>query len=53
MNMTIIDKTYTILAKGEVHEFTTSLTEEEFYKTLDGVYGAENYKTLEIRYNNK
>ena len=45
----IIEKTYRILVNGEIHEFTTSLTENEFYKTLDAVYGVNNYKTIEIR----
>lgn len=45
----MVEKTYRILANNEIHEFTTSLTEAEFYKTLDAVYGVNNYQTLEIR----
>lgn len=44
----IIDKTYKILANNEIVKITTSLTEREFLKTLDVVYGMNNYKILEI-----
>lgn len=44
----VIDKTYKVLANNEVISFTTSLTEREFFKSLDAVYGVNNYKVLEI-----
>jgi len=48
MDYTIINKIYKIIVNGKVHRFTTSLTEREFYATLDAVYGVDNYKTLEV-----
>ena len=50
--MTIIDTRYQILvvATNEVHTFVTSLTEIEFYRSLDAVYGIGGYKTLEVAY---
>lgn len=48
----IIDTRYKIgLVKNgveEIHTFTTSLTEEEFFKTLAGVYDDEVLKTIVI-----
>lgn len=46
----IIDKTYKVLiiSTNEIHSFATSLTEREFYNSLDGVYGTNGYKVLEI-----
>lgn len=46
-----IDRTYEILvvSTNEVHVFTTSLSEREFYNSLDAVYGQDGYKTLAIR----
>lgn len=46
--MAIIDTTYEISVNGEIQKFATSLTEAEFYSTLDAVYGAGNYKTLSV-----
>lgn len=45
----IIDTTYKILvvATNEVKVFTTSLTEKEFYNSLDAIYGS-GYKVVEI-----
>lgn len=46
----IIDKVYKVLIiKTQVVEkFVTTLTEENFYKTLDSVYGNSGYKILEV-----
>lgn len=44
----IIDTKYKILTNGEVNVFITSLTENEFLKTLDAVYGKNNYNIVEI-----
>lgn len=48
----IIEKTYKILINKNktirITRITTSLTEREFLKTLDRVYGMNNYKILEI-----
>lgn len=46
----IIDTTYKISlvknGKYEYHKFTTSLTEQEFFKTLASVYDPEVLKTI-------
>lgn len=47
----IIDKEYKIKEKktGKVIVITTSLTEKEYYNSLDALYGQDGYETLEIR----
>lgn len=45
-----ISKKYKVLANGEVQTFITQFNEREFLKTLDSVYGVDNYSILEVSY---
>lgn len=46
----IIDHIYRIQGPdNKINDFQTSLTEREFYQTLDAVYGPGNYQTLEVK----
>ena len=46
----IIDHIYRVQGPdNKINDFQTSLTEREFYQTLDAVYGPGNYQTLEVK----
>lgn len=47
--MTTIYKIF-IKATETVEKFQTNLNERDFYKSLDAVYGADAYMTLDIDY---
>lgn len=46
----IIDKRYKVIIKatGKAETFVTSLTESDFYKSLDGVYGVGAWFVVDV-----
>ena len=39
---------YKVVANGEVNRFETMLTEKDFFKILDSVYGIGNWSVVDI-----